>query len=240
MTLTLRVLGAGTPYPTPGCPCSGYLAGAAGTLVLVDLGHAVWPELLRHTDPGDLDAIWISHLHPDHCVDLFAAYQWAGNTPGAPRLRVYGPAGWAERIGAALPIDNGGEQIRRLFDVREHTEVPEQIGDIELRAVPVKHSVPTCGLRLTYRNQVLAYSGDSGPCDGLSRLATDADIFLCEAGAAVPGQPYHCAPEEAASIGRAARRLILTHLAPGLALDDASSRAGGAVVAHPGLTVKCA
>jgi ribonuclease BN (tRNA processing enzyme) len=239
MTLTVRVLGAGTPYPTPDCPCSGYLVDAGGTLVLVELGHAVWPELLRHASPGNLDGIWISHLHPDHCVDLFAAYQWAGNTPGAPRLRVYGPVGWAERIGAALPVDSGGEQIRRLFDVREHTGMPEQIGDVELCAVPVKHSVPTHGLRLIYRNQVLAYSGDSGPCDGLSTLAAGADIFLCEAGAAEPGQPYHCAPEEAASMGRAARRLILTHLAPGLTPVDASRRADGATIARPGLIASC-
>jgi ribonuclease BN (tRNA processing enzyme) len=226
MTLTVRVLGAGAPYPTPDCPCSGYLVDAGGTLVLVELGHAVWPELLRHASPADLDVIWISHLHPDHCVDLFAAYQWAGNTPGAPRLRVYGPVGWPE-------------QIRRLFDVREHTGMPEQIGDVELHAVPVKHSVPTHGLRLIYRNQVLAYSGDSGPCDGLSKLAAGADIFLCEAGAAEPGQPYHCSPEEAASMGRAAKRLILTHLAPGLTPVDASFRADGATIAHPGLIVKC-
>jgi ribonuclease BN (tRNA processing enzyme) len=205
----------------------------------MELGHAVWPEVLRHTDPNNIFAIWISHLHPDHCVDLFAAYQWAGNTEGARRLTVYGPPGWAQRLGAALPIDDGAAQLRRLFDVREHTDTPQLVGDVEMLAVPVQHSVPTHGLRLNHRGATLAYSGDSGACDALASLATNADVFLCECGSSEQGMPYHCAPEEVARLGRAARRLVLTHLAPALTATDASRRANGAPVATPGMIIDC-
>lgn len=245
MTLTLRILGARTPYPTHDHPCSGFLidtsgTDASGTLVLVELGLGVWPELLRNANPGDLAAIWVSHLHPDHCGDLFAAYQWAANTHHAPRLPIYGPPGWAERIGAALPVHDGQDQIRRLFDVREHSNTPQQVGQLTLSTVPVQHSVPCFGLRLTDGAHTLAYSGDSGPCDALVALAAHADIFLCEAGTTEQRQIHHCSPEDAARIGSTAKHLVLTHLGPGLTPDDASRRADNATIAHPGLVLRCA
>lgn len=238
MTLTLRVLGTATPYPGPDEPCAGYLVRTPATTLLVELGLAVWPSLLRHVDPSRLDAIWISHLHPDHSGDLLAAYQWAANGTGLPRLPIHGPAGWADSIGAALAVPDGPARLRRLFDVREHSGAVVHLGDLTMTAIPVEHSVPTYGLRLGHDGRTLAYSGDSGPCAALSALAADADVFLCEAGSTSPGQPHHCAPEEAARIGRSARRLVLTHLAPGLAGAEAARRAPGATIAYPGLSLR--
>jgi ribonuclease BN (tRNA processing enzyme) len=235
MTLTVRVLGAQSPYPTAGSPCSGYLVEASGTRVLVDLGLAVWPELLRQADPNALAAIWISHLHPDHAGDLLAAYQWAANSDDTQRLRIYGPPGWAERVGAFLPVTDGPEQVRRLFDVREHTQDTEHLDNLTLTAVPVQHSVPTFGLRLTHASVTFAFSADSGPCSVLDALAEEAHLFLCEAGAAEPDGQYHCTPEQAAQAVQDIRRLVLTHLAQGLTPSDASRRAGGAAIAVPGM-----
>ncbi len=236
MTLSVRVLGSRSPYPTAESPCSGYLVNASGKYVLLDLGLAVWPELLRHLDPTTLSAIWISHLHPDHSGDLLAAYQWAANSKDAQPIPIYGPPGWAERLGAFLPTSDGAAQVRRLFDVREHTEGnPAQSGNLTMTAVPVTHSVPTWGLRLTHEGATLAYSADSGACAALGTLANGADVFICEAGSADPGAEYHCCPEEAAHAGRHAHRLVITHLAPGLSPADASQRAGSVQVAVPGM-----
>ncbi len=208
--------------------------------MLLELGSGVWAELLCHTDPADLAGIWLSHLHPDHCGDFFAAYQWAANTKGAPRLPVFGPPGWADRLGSALPTSDGGDQIRELFDVHDHSVGLEKLGAVEVTAIPVWHSVPAFGLRLVHKGASLAFSGDSGPTNGLAALAADVDLLLCEAGSAEVGQPFHCAPEEAASVGTAAGQLVLTHLAPGLEPAEASRRAGGAEVAHPGLVLPIA
>jgi ribonuclease BN (tRNA processing enzyme) len=148
---------------------------------------------------------------------------------------VFGPPGWAAKLGAALPADGGEGQLRRLFSVREHTSGPAELGEaaLHLDPVPVHHSVPTWGVKVTHGGRALGYSGDTGPCAGLDRLAADAQMFLCEAGSAESGQEYHCSPEEAVGfVGPA--RLVLTHLAPGLSQADASKRAGGALVAAPG------
>lgn len=237
MSLSVRVLGCGTPYPTPGNPCSGYLVDASGALVLVELGSGVWAELLRHVNPANLAGIWLSHLHPDHCGDVFAAYQWAANTSGVPRLPVYGLAGWADRLGAALPVPNGGDQLRELFDVREHETGSVRLHQVALTAVAVQHSVPAFGLRLVHDGATFAFSGDSGPCESLAALAAGADLFVCEAGSPQAGQKYHCAPEEAARLAADARRVVLTHLPPGLTPVDAARRAGGVDVARPGLVI---
>ncbi|WP_163511167.1 MBL fold metallo-hydrolase [Fodinicola acaciae] len=238
MTTTLRVLGNNTPFPAPGRPGSGYLLTTPHTKMLIDLGYAVWPELLRYAHPNDLDAVWISHLHPDHCADLFAAYQWAGNVDDARRVTIYGPAGWVDRIGAALPYDDGPDRIRRVLDTREHSESGYDVGDLHVTAVPVQHSVPTHGLRVTSDSGSLAYSADSGACPALNELANGVEVFLCEAGASEQ-QPFHCTPEEAVAAGLHAQRLVLTHLSPALTPDEASQRAGGATVAQPGMVFDC-
>lgn len=237
MSFSLRILGTNSPYPEPGRPCSGYLVEAGQTVLLVELGHAVWPELLKNCDPNTIDAVWVSHLHPDHCVDLFAAYQWANNTPGAQRLKVFGPPGWSARLGAALPNDNAAEVLQRVFDVHEHSQALQTIGNVTLEAVPVQHSVPTWGLRVTYRSTSLAYSGDSGPCQALADLAKGSAVFLCEAGADQQSQQFHCTPEEAVNLVGDGPRLVLTHLARTITPEIASQRAHGALVATPGMSI---
>jgi ribonuclease BN (tRNA processing enzyme) len=204
-------------------------------LVLLDLGLAVWSELTRVVAPGSLTAIWISHLHPDHAGDLLALYQWAANTENAPRIPVYGPPGWPERLGAFLPASDGARQVHQLFEVHEHAaDTVIHWEKTTLTAIPVKHSVPTWGARLSYEGAAVAYSADSGPCQALETLAGGADLFICEAGSTNPGSDYHCTPEEAAHAGRLAKRTLLTHLAQGLAPADAAHRADDAQVATPG------
>lgn len=92
---TLGTLGTASPHPWPGRPCSGYLLRGGGAEVWVDAGPGTFAELQRHTDPAGLTAIWISHLHADHCADLLAAaygLAYGGLTPAVP-VPVYAPAG---------------------------------------------------------------------------------------------------------------------------------------------------
>src|SRR5262249_19590176 len=148
---------------------------------------------------------------------------------------IYGPPGWSQRLATFLPTSKGDRRIRQYFDVHEHAEDPAiHWGNTTLTAIPVKHSVPTWGARLTHNGVTVAYSADSGPCKALETLAAGADLFICEAGSANPGSDYHCTPEDAAHAGRLAKRILLTHLAQELTPADASHRACGAHVATPG------
>jgi ribonuclease BN (tRNA processing enzyme) len=228
---SLTVLGAATPYPRPDQPCSGYLLRTPHARIWADTGPGTMAELQRHITLEELSAIWISHLHPDHCSDLLSVYQWLSNAAEPlPPVPVFGPPGWAQHVEAFLPTGRRG-MLDRFFDSHElddrHTVV---VGDVTLTSRRVCHSVPTFGVRAEHGGRVLAYSGDSGPCDSLNELARDADLFVCESGATqeTPGQDaYHCTLEDAGRVASisGADRLVLTHLAPGLPSAAAVHRA---------------
>jgi ribonuclease BN (tRNA processing enzyme) len=227
----VTVLGTATPYPRPGQPCSGYLLRTATTNIWVDAGSGTMAELQRHIRLEELDAIWVSHLHADHCSDLLAVYQWLANAAEPlPPVAAFGPTGWAKRMEAFLPSVRPG-MLDHFLEVHElEDQSAAVIKDLILTSRSVCHSIPTFGLRAESDGRVLAYSGDSGPCDSLTELADDADLFICESGTtqATPGPvAYHCTPEDAGRIASAsgANRLLLTHLAPGLSSADAVHRA---------------
>jgi ribonuclease BN (tRNA processing enzyme) len=70
MVMRLTVLGACGAWPEAGQACSGFLVEHDGFRLVVDLGYATVPRLLERTAPGQVDAVFISHGHPDHCADL--------------------------------------------------------------------------------------------------------------------------------------------------------------------------
>src|SRR5947208_3255505 len=76
-----------------------------------------------------------------------------------------------------LPEDPG---MRGEFDFRIYGD-GVQIGPFSVVAVPVVHPVEAYGQRVTVGGVSLAYTGDSGPCEALSRLARGADLLLAEA-----------------------------------------------------------
>jgi ribonuclease BN (tRNA processing enzyme) len=226
----LRVLGCSGGYPGPGNPCSGYLLEAAGQRVWVDAGGGTLAELQRHCSLADLDAVWISHLHPDHCTDLPLAYHVlaVGGVRGGRRLPVLGPSGWSRHMDAFVDTPGG---MATVFDVVELSD-GERVSFAELAMVAMAtvHGIETYGFRATVDGSTLAYSADSGPCEALRGLAESSDLFLCEAflSPGGPVEPHDGAisltPEQAGWFAEAggARRLVLTHLPPGA--DPARAR----------------
>ena len=70
--MKLSILGCNSPYPAIDGACSGYLIEDNDTSVLIDCGHSVFSKLIKKIDIANLDAIIITHFHPDHYVDLYA------------------------------------------------------------------------------------------------------------------------------------------------------------------------
>ncbi|HKE97555.1 MAG TPA: MBL fold metallo-hydrolase [Actinomycetes bacterium] len=234
--MRLTVLGSCGTYVDAGRACSGYLleapeAGPRPARVWVDAGSGSLANLMRHAGLDTLDAIWLSHLHIDHCTDLPVAYFALryGDVGRSRPLPVYGPPGWAEHMAAFLTSDtfNGPPSMADRFDLRELRDGQRvRVGALTLTAVATQHSVETYGVRASAGGVTIGYSADSGPCDALGRLAADADLFVCEAAwleRPQGAEPIHCSPAEAGTwASRAgARRLVLTHLRPGT--DEAAS-----------------
>lgn len=72
--MKLTVVGCSGSFPSAGSACSSYLVEADGFRLLLDMGNGALGELQRHVGLYDLDAIFLSHLHADHCIDMCAYF----------------------------------------------------------------------------------------------------------------------------------------------------------------------
>lgn len=247
--MKLTVLGCSGSMPGPDSPASGYLLEADGFRLVLDLGHGAFGALQRYVDPADVDAIVITHLHADHCIDL-TAYIVALRYGGARyrvrgpegRIPLIGPAGTRDRLEAAYDPYARKLGLHELFGFS--TPRSGELGPFALSFAPMNHPVPTSAVRITHDDRTLVYSGDTGESEALVSLAHEADVLLCEASV---GPEEQCVPdlhltgkqagEHAERAG--VERLIVTHVPPWgsrqVAADEAASTFAGTVeIAQPG------
>jgi ribonuclease BN (tRNA processing enzyme) len=218
--MELTIVGCSGSFPGPASPASCYLATADGFRLLIDLGNGALGALQQYVSPGDIDAVLISHLHADHCLDMcsyqvFRTYHPAGQLPPIP---VYAPAGAADRLDRAAGGDSG-HPISDAFDFVTLSTGKIEIGPFAVTADHMNHPVETFGFRLEHGGRAIAYSADTGATGRLISLAAGADVLLCEASFTdAPGLPANLhltareAGEHAARAGVGA--LVLTHLVP--------------------------
>jgi ribonuclease BN (tRNA processing enzyme) len=167
-----------------------------------------------------IDAVFISHRHPDHCTDLFAAFHAWTYVP-EPRIGIplYANGDVLDHMASFLgrpPSEAFGE----TFSLREVTggESVTQ-GSIDITFYDVEHSVPALGSKWTANGRSLFYTGDTGPGDWSSGLGS-IDVLLSEA--ALQGARterdfiHHLNAFEAGEIARASgvERLVITHIPP--------------------------
>lgn len=239
----IRVLGSCGAYPEPGRACSGFLVEWDGFRLVLDLGYATLPRLLAHCPDGAVDAVVVTHEHPDHCVDLHGLFRMRLYGGAGSRLPLYCPPGVPTRLGGLEPeVD-----LRTVFDVHELPGA-YRVGPFDLSGLLLPHWVPNVGVRLTTGRVTIAYTGDTGPTPLLAELGRDSDLYIVEATdrKGETQQPHRnllTSAEAGHWASRAgARRLLLTHFWPGndraVAAATARSTFGGEVlVADEGLTV---
>ncbi|MFI6539451.1 MBL fold metallo-hydrolase [Nonomuraea sp. NPDC050547] len=241
--MRLTVLGGCGAWPAAGEACSGYLVEHEGFRVLVDPGYATLPRLLAIVPAEQIDAVLVSHGHPDHCADLnpLLRARALGDRPPAA-LPVYAPPG---ALDAVLALD----KARMLAGSFRLNEVADgEVGPFRLRVFDLPHHVPNAGLRLSAGGATLAYTGDTGPSPALAELAGQADVYLAEATypETVPEEdaPYLTSARQAGTVAATAgvAHLVLTHLWPGHtdrpALEAAGAEFAGKVsVARAGLVL---
>ena len=132
--MRVTVLGSSGAWPVADAACSGFLLQHDGFSLLLDIGYAVFPRLLGLMPPEQLDAVYISHRHPDHCADLnplLRARAMGGADPEP--LPVYAPHG---ALDAVLALDRPGMLDAALarHDFEPGAAFP--VGPFELRTAP--------------------------------------------------------------------------------------------------------
>lgn len=221
--MRLTIVGCSGSYPGPESPASCYLVEAEHEgrtwRILLDLGSGSLGPLHRYADPLSIDAVFLSHLHADHCLDLCGYHVMRRYHPDGPqpRVPVWGPAGTADRMARAydLPTDPG---MHEEFDFREYAGAVE-VGPFRVEAIGVEHPVAAYGLRVSAGGATLGYSGDTAPCAGFDDLARDVDLLLAEASFHTladnpPGIHLTGADCGETASRSGARRLLLTHVPP--------------------------
>ena len=219
MGLTVTVLGCSGSYPGPGGAGSGYLLDDGATKVWVDAGPGTLANLQRHIGFEDLDAIVLSHEHPDHWSDLEGwqvVWRYRLKRRDFP---VYAPAG-----------------------LRGHTYDPESpaftwhtvaggdtvsVGTMQFTFSRTDHGPVTLAMRVDAGGRSLGYSADTGPAWSLEALGPGLDLVLCEATVPIEEEEtmQHLSARQAGATAKAAGagRLVLTHLWPSLDPGEARS-----------------
>lgn len=247
--MKVTVIGCSGSVPGPDSPASGYLVEADGYRLLLDLGHGAYGALQKYARPSDIDAIFVSHLHADHCIDLTAyivglRYGTDGFVSPGPdgRIPIIGVPGTRDRLEAAYDPYARKLSLHEIFTFA--TPAVGELGPFRVSYAPMNHPTPTNGIRVECADRSLVYSADTGESEELVALADGADVLLCEASVGVdeeliPGlhMTGRMAGEHADKAG--VDRLIVTHVPPWNSLQSAADEAAAAFhgvveVAHPG------
>jgi len=173
----------------------------------------------------------ISHAHPDHAAlpqfiqSKFCAHMY-GPHEASGKLRIYMPKILARDFPQVWnwhqPENDGGywnefaPSIIGMDDGFEETIAP----GVVLKAIHVYHGFgrhPAMGFRLTTPDGVIAYTGDTGVCEGARVLAQSADLLIADCSTRV-GQEYtggygHMGPRQCGDLAlkAGATELWLTH-----------------------------
>lgn len=239
--LRVTVLGASGSYPGPGRACSGYLVEGGGVRVVLDLGSGTLANLMAvlaaRRAPAvpegladarlldDVDAVVISHEHPDHWTDLTGLRVALRYGSGRRGLPVHLTAGTRDVLGRVC------DELDPPFDLHEIDDGHlVRVGGLALRFSATDHYVPTLACHVTDGVHALAYSADTGPYWSLRRWGEHVDLALLECS--------HLADREAEGVLHLSARqagvmaaeggagsLLLTHLVPGLDRAEALAEA---------------
>jgi ribonuclease BN (tRNA processing enzyme) len=204
--------------------------------IWLDAGNGTFGALQRVEDFTRIDAILVSHVHPDHCADLYPL--WVAlrfHEQGVLCKRLYCPQEVWERVPLLMGDPPEAEKsFQQTFDFHpiDAGDVVE-VGGVRVSFLRTDHPNHTLAMRLESGSGVLTYSADTGPGADLAGFARGSDLLLCEAtyqeGRA--GAPVHLSARQAAETARraGARSLLLTHVwptfDPGRSVEEARAAA---------------
>jgi ribonuclease BN (tRNA processing enzyme) len=228
VSLKLTILGCQGPYPGPNGACSGYLVEDKNDRLMIDCGNGVLPKLQVLYYLNEIDSIFISHLHSDHCGDIqvlkYASFILQSKGKIKKPIKLYVP-----------PYDDKdleSLQFKNAFEIIKIEEGKNYIiNNFEATFFKTSHSILCYGISISKNGKKMTYSADSSYNENMIEQVKGSNVFLCEA--AVLEQDYtidspHMTPKQAREIAQraAVKRLILTHFWEGYETSKFLQEAG--------------
>lgn len=244
--MELIVLGCYSPYPVPGQACSGYLLKNEKTNILIDCGHSVFSTLYAYVDHIDLDAVIISHFHPDHFADLYALRHALRGARFLGEKTDVVPLYIPNQPSADFNYWLKTEEFA-VIKIKEGLE--SRIGDIQMKFRKVKHTIPAFGVEIFAPNSRFFYTADTAFDAELAAKLAPLDLLLAESTFLAEGK------NDAASMGHMctidtgnwariaqAKKLVATHFWPNYPLaqlqkEIATAFEGKVYMADTGLKI---
>lgn len=233
--VSVTVCGSAGTHAGPGRACSSYLLTAAGHRLVLDLGNGALTNLQQVCDVGSIDALVLSHQHPDHLADVYSLYYALRFHPdGEQQLVGYAPRGTEAFIIQLLSTD-ATEMFHRIVALDEVVGGDEAaVGPLRLSFFPARHPIETLAVRVEAAGRVVAYSADTAPTPDVVACARGADLLVCEATWLERQRPLpegiHMTGVEAGRLAAEAgvKRLLVTHVLPTLDPVEVAAEASGA------------
>lgn len=239
--MRLTVLGCWAPFPRAGGACSGYLLQDGGVNIVMDIGNGTFSRLRNFIHYGDIRAVILTHLHPDHCADL-PCLRHATASAFREKLRVRPVKLFLPGEPESLYHNLTAHLDPASFEVIPIESLPEKkdssglstrrasIGKLEVLFLPVKHSLPAYAVGIE-GSGYLVYSGDATPSEQLASFAEKAGIFLSEASGLDKDEKtfagLHMTARQAGELAARAKvkELIITHFFPEYDLGEILTQA---------------
>lgn len=220
--MELIILGSGTGVPRQDRAYPGHILRADGRTLLLDSGPGTVRRALRAgVDYRDIDAIFYTHLHADHAVDLVPFLFATKHTPGFVRttpLWIFGPPGFSDFYQQYTDLFGTGiTDVEYAIEIREVRDQSWEWQGFQLHTRPTKHTAHSNGYRFEFEGKTFVYTGDTDVCDEVIELARGADLLLTEC--SFPDDQKvtgHLTPTGAGQIAAEAgvQTLVLVHLYP--------------------------
>ncbi len=223
--MKVTILGTGAAYPGPGETCSGFLIQQDNTNLLIDCGNGVLSNLQKFIGLPEVTDIYISHMHADHFFDLvpfrYALY-YGYDKKLAYKPRLHLPPEGIRVLGQVVSYFAETDTFfGDAFDLSEYQAGQAiKLPDFDLIPTEVKHYIKSYGASILGDRKV-AYSSDSGVCEGLYSLAKEADFFICNIGNSPDSGRAngwgHLNPGAAGTLAEevGAKRMVISHIRPG-------------------------
>ena len=229
--MKITVLGAGTCIPYPNYSPAGYLVYINQVPLLLDAGPGTIARIAAQgVNYQDLEFVLISHLHPDHVLDLLMLLQVYNATPGwtrSKKLTVIGCKGIEYFLEEQFRLLDGLKPETYPIQIYEMGAETMHFEDWSLVSALSLHTPTSLAFRISSKGKSLVYTGDASNPDNLIELARGADLLLCECSLPLGWEtPDHLSPDQVGMLAKMAnvKRVVLTHRYPQSIKEDVVSQ----------------